>query len=130
MSDVPLTWILFGLEYLYNGLKSQNTESLFKYIESTIIALEIMNNNVRSDLYVLIVLIGQNVLPSNSIFKTWKLDIYTIFCYIVRDFKLTIRTTMEHAWQKKPLTFLLANNIVRPPTAAGIGMSLQNDVVP
>lgn len=67
---MPLAWILVCLEYLYNGLKSQNTESLFKYIESTMTALEIMNNSVRSDLYVRIILIGHNVPPRNSILTT------------------------------------------------------------
>lgn len=37
---------------------------------------------------------------------------------------------MAVAWQKNPSTRCFAKNMVRPPTAAGMGISRQNDVVP
>lgn len=41
-----------------------------------------------------------------------------------------VHTTIDVAWQNRTSTFSFAKKMVRPPTAAGSGISLQNEEVP
>lgn len=118
--------------YNFNGLNSQNTDSLFKYIESTTTPLIIINSNVRSDLYVLSIRNGHSVPSRKSKSKAYNDNYYTEMRLLHCPFtpNKCLRTIMATEWQKKLRTLSLAKNMVRPPTAAGIGISFQNDVLP